>query len=184
MFVWIWWVFVGTCGLSLFLVSRGPSLVAVRGVLLALTSLVEECGLWGAHDSVFSVLRLSTCGTQACLLLGVWDLPGPQIEPVVACMGGQILNHRATREARRSAFYPLPVPQGYGGERYLWKPGCWTRGDQCMLVGLSWSLASALSPCPFPELVALAGTVHVISGCHILAVGATVVADPRGPRSI
>ena len=72
MFVSIWWVFVGAYGLSLFLVSRGPSLVAVCVVLLALSSLVEECGLWGAHDSVFSVLRLSTCGTQACLLLGVW----------------------------------------------------------------------------------------------------------------
>ena len=71
MFIWIWWVFAGACGLSLFLVSRGSSLVVVRGVLLALTSLVEECGLRGAHGSVFSVHRLCSCGTQACLLLGV-----------------------------------------------------------------------------------------------------------------
>ena len=50
-----------------------------------------------------------------------------------------------------------------------------------MLVGLSWSLASALSTCAFPELVALAGAVHVVSGCHILAVGATWWPTPGAP---
>lgn len=67
------------CVWALFLVSRGYCLVAIHGPLLALTSLVEECGLWGAQNAVFAMHRLRSCGTQASLLLGLWDLLGPGI---------------------------------------------------------------------------------------------------------
>ena len=33
-----------------------------------------------------------------CMLLGMWDLPRPGIEPVSPCIGRQIIIHCATRE--------------------------------------------------------------------------------------
>ena len=36
-------------------------------------------------------LRLSSCGAQAYLLRGMWDLPGPVIEPVSPAVAGGFL---------------------------------------------------------------------------------------------
>ena len=54
----------------------------------------SSCGSWALES------RLSSCGTQAYLLRGMWDLPGPGLEPIVPCFGRWILNHCATREAQ------------------------------------------------------------------------------------
>ena len=35
--------------------------------------------------------RLSSCGTRAQLLRGMWDLPGPGIEPMSPAMAGRFL---------------------------------------------------------------------------------------------
>ena len=40
--VWLCWVFVAVSGLSLVAASEGYSLVAVRGLLIAVASLVAE----------------------------------------------------------------------------------------------------------------------------------------------
>ena len=42
------------------------------------------CGAWalGAWASVVVARRLRSCGAWAELLCGMWDLPGPGIEPV------------------------------------------------------------------------------------------------------
>ena len=50
----------------------------------------SSCGLWALER------RLSNCGTRAQLLRGMWDLPGPGLEPVSPALAG------ATRE--------VPVP--------------------------------------------------------------------------
>ena len=42
LFFWLHWVFGAACGLSLVEASRGYSLVAVRGFLIAMASLVAE----------------------------------------------------------------------------------------------------------------------------------------------
>ena len=43
--IWLCWVFVAACGLSLVAASGGYSLVEVRGVLIAVASLVSSgCG--------------------------------------------------------------------------------------------------------------------------------------------
>ena len=42
--------------------------------------------------------RLSSCGAEAQLPCGSWDLPGPGVEPVSPCIGRWILNHWTTRE--------------------------------------------------------------------------------------
>ena len=45
MYFWLCWVFVALCGLSLVSASRGYTLVAVGGLLIAVASLVAEDGL-------------------------------------------------------------------------------------------------------------------------------------------
>lgn len=52
-------------GLSLAKESRGPSLVAVLGPLVAAASLVAEHGFQGSQASVVAALLLSSCGPQA-----------------------------------------------------------------------------------------------------------------------
>ena len=64
------------------MVSGGCSLVAVRRLLIVVAPLVGE------HvDS--RACGLSSCGTQACLFQGMWDLPGPGIAPVFPALAGE-----------------------------------------------------------------------------------------------
>ena len=53
------------------------SVVVARGL--------SSCGLWALER------RLSSCGTWAYLLHGMWDLPGPGIEPVSPALAGGFL---------------------------------------------------------------------------------------------
>ena len=61
--------------------KRGPLLIAVRGPLTIAASLVAEHRL--------QTCRLSSCGSQAQLLCGVWDLPRPGLEPVSPALAGR-----------------------------------------------------------------------------------------------
>ena len=51
------------------------------------------CGAWnlGARASVDAAHGLSSCGTRASLLPGMWDLPGPGIEPMSPALAGGFL---------------------------------------------------------------------------------------------
>ena len=60
--------------------KQGCSVVAVVR-LLVVASLVSEHGLQGTQTSVVAVLRLR-------LSHGMWDLPGPGIEPVSPALQG------------------------------------------------------------------------------------------------
>ena len=77
------WIFVAACGLSLVSVSRGYSLVAVHGILIAVASLVEHMFQWvwlkGSVAQGFSCFS----GTQ--------NLPGPGTEPVSHALAGRFL---------------------------------------------------------------------------------------------
>ena len=72
--------------------KRGPPPIAVRGLLIMVASLVEERGLLArgltSCDSWAPERRLSSCGTRAQLLGGMWDLPGPGLEPVSPALAG------------------------------------------------------------------------------------------------
>ena len=61
--------------------KRGPLLIAVRGPLTVAASLVAEHRL--------QMRRLSNCGSRAHLLHGMWDLPGPGLEPVSPALAGR-----------------------------------------------------------------------------------------------
>ena len=58
----------------------GPLFIAVRGSLTVVASLVAENRL--------QTRRLSNCGSRAQLLHGMWDLPGPGLEPVSPALAG------------------------------------------------------------------------------------------------
>ena len=61
--------------------KRGPLFIAVRGPLTIAASLVAEHRL--------QTRRLSTCGSRAQLLCGMWDLPRPGLEPVSPALAGR-----------------------------------------------------------------------------------------------
>ena len=61
--------------------KRGPLFVAVCGPLTVVASLVAEHRL--------QTRRISSCGSQAQLLRGMWDLPRPGLEPVFPALAGR-----------------------------------------------------------------------------------------------
>ena len=62
--------------------KRRPLFIAVRGPLTIAASLVAEHKL--------QMCRLSSCGSRAQLLLGMWDLPRPGLEPVSPALAGRV----------------------------------------------------------------------------------------------
>ena len=61
--------------------KRGPLFIAVCGPLTVAASLVAEHRL--------QMRRLSSCGSRAQLLRGMWDLPRPGLEPVSPALAGR-----------------------------------------------------------------------------------------------
>ena len=59
----------------------GPLFITVRRPLTIAASLVAE------HRP--QTRRLSNCGSRAQLLHGMWDLPGPGLEPVCPALAGR-----------------------------------------------------------------------------------------------
>ena len=59
----------------------GPLLIAVHGPLTITASLVAEHRL--------QTHRLSSCGSRAQLLRGMWDLPRPGLKPVSSALAGR-----------------------------------------------------------------------------------------------
>ena len=61
--------------------KQRPLFIAVRGPLTIVASLVVEHRL--------QTRRLSSCGSRAQLLRGMWDLPRPGLEPVSPALAGR-----------------------------------------------------------------------------------------------
>ena len=61
--------------------KRGPLLIAVRGPLIVAASPIAEHRL--------QTRRLSSCGSRAQLLCGLWDLPRPGLEPMSPALSGR-----------------------------------------------------------------------------------------------
>ena len=91
------WVFIAACGLFLVAASRDYYSLCCGGfsccrawALGAWASVVvahglNSCGSWALEH------RLSSCGARALLLCGMWDLPGPGLEPVSPALAGGFL---------------------------------------------------------------------------------------------
>ena len=78
--------------------KRGPLFIAVRGPLTIAASLVAE------HR--FQTRRLSSCGSRAQLLRGMWDLPRPGLEPVPPALAGRFSTTAPPGKPKRGFFKP------------------------------------------------------------------------------
>ena len=80
--------------------ERGPLFIAVRGPLTIAASPVAEHRL--------QMRRLSSCGSRAQPLRGMWDLPRPGLEPVSPALAGGF-STTAPPGKPSDAFYILPL---------------------------------------------------------------------------
>ena len=92
---WLHWVFVVARGLSLVAASGGYSLLRYAGFslrwLLWLRSTGSRHAGFRSCGSRALDCRLSSCGAQAQLLHGMWDLPWPGLEPLSPALAGGFL---------------------------------------------------------------------------------------------
>ena len=95
-YFWLCWVFVCCVGFSLVAASRGSSLVAKRGLLTVVDSLVELR---------LSSASSSSCGSWAYLLQGMWHLPGPGIEPMSPALAGGFFTSESIGKPYSGNFY-------------------------------------------------------------------------------
>ena len=117
---WLRCIFVTARGHSLVAVSRGycslwctcPSLQWL--LLLWSTgsrhtgSVVVARGLSSCGSQTLEH-RLSSCGSRAQLLCGMWDLPGPGLEPVSPALAGGILTTAPPGKSPKLSFLNCPV---------------------------------------------------------------------------
>ena len=92
-YFWLHWVFVAARGLSLVAASGGYSSLQCVGLSLQWPLLFwsmgsrhagfSSCGSWALES------RLSSRAAQAQLLHGMWDLPGPGLEPLSPALAGR-----------------------------------------------------------------------------------------------
>ena len=73
------------------------SLVAEHGLYVRGLPGFRSCGSWALERRLSSCAaralgrRRSSCGPAACLLRGMWVLPGPGLEPVSPALAGGFL---------------------------------------------------------------------------------------------
>ena len=82
--------------------ERGPPFIAVRGPLTVTASLVAEHRL--------QMRRLSSCGSRAQLLRGMWDLPRPGLESVSPALAGRLSTAVPPGKPRRVSFIRTLTP--------------------------------------------------------------------------
>ena len=77
----------------------GPLFIVVHGPLTIAASLVAEHRL--------QMRRLSSCGSWAQLLRGMWDLPRPGLEPVSSALAGRFSTTAPPRKPPSYVFWDL-----------------------------------------------------------------------------
>ena len=98
-YFWLRWVFVSVRGLSLVAASRGHSSSRCTGLSLS-WPLVAEHRL--------QTRRLSSCGSRAQSLRGMWDLPRPELELVSPALAGRLSTTAPPGKPRAYASLILP----------------------------------------------------------------------------
>ena len=109
--------------------ERGPLFIAVRGPLPIAASLVAEHRL--------QTRRLSSCGSQAQLLQGMWDLPRPGLEPVSPALAGRFST--TAPPGKPPLFFNVYLL------KYIWASfldAVKLLGNNLILLGLTLSLAN------------------------------------------
>ena len=102
----------------IFLVAKngGYPLFAVHWLLFAMAFLVVEHGLYGSWASVFTACgpssygswalehKFSSCEARTYLFLGMWDLPGPRIEPMSPELAARFFTTEPPRKTQHIYF--------------------------------------------------------------------------------
>ena len=87
-YFWLGWVFVVARRLSLAVESRGYSSLRCAGFSLLWLLLLQSTGM---QASVVAAHVLSSCGSRAQLLHGMWDPPRLGLEPRSPALAGGLL---------------------------------------------------------------------------------------------
>ena len=105
----------------------GPLFITVCGPLTIVASLVAEHRL--------QTRRLSSCGSWAQLLRGMWDPPRPGLEPVSPALAGRFSTTVPPGK-------PLFVPFYLQGSLLFWLLGkAWcSKGLICLIISLTFYL--------------------------------------------
>ena len=94
-------------------------------VLIAVASAVADHRLEGAWTSAVLTCRLSSCslrflecglsscGTRAELLQGMWDLPRPGVKPMSPALAGRFLTTGPPKKYQYQPFQTVWLPTGY-----------------------------------------------------------------------
>ena len=85
--------------------ERGPLFIAVHGPLTIAASLVAEHRL--------QTRRLSSCGSRAQLLCGMWDLPRPGLEPLSPALAGRFSTTAPPGKPSTFLFFPALLPSRF-----------------------------------------------------------------------
>ena len=105
LFIYLFMAVLGLCFCARAFSScgkQGPLFIAVRGPLTIAASLVAEHRL--------QTRRLSNCGSLAQLLCGMWDLPGPGLEPVSPALAGRFSTTASPGKPGTVGLTPLALP--------------------------------------------------------------------------
>ena len=81
--------------------EQGPLFTAVHGPLTIAASLVAEHRL--------QMRRLSSCGSRAQLLRGMWDPPRPGLEPVSPALAGRLSTTAPPGKPHLPLFFTIPL---------------------------------------------------------------------------
>ena len=108
------------CGFSLTVASRGYSSSRCAGFSLKWLLLLQSTGSrrtgFSSCGSRALERRLSSCGARAQLLRGMWDLPGPGLEPVSPALAGGFLTTMPPGKSLYLYFYHTPGNSLKAGE--------------------------------------------------------------------
>ena len=82
-YFWLYCIFLAACGLSLVAPSRGYSSLGCLDFSLHWLLLLQSTS--SRHAG------FSNCNAWAWLFCGMWDLPGPGIEPMSSALAGELI---------------------------------------------------------------------------------------------
>ena len=111
--------------------EQGPLFIAVRGPLTVAASPVAE-------------RRLSSCGSRAQLLCGMWDLPRPGLEPVSPALAGRFLTTAPPGKPRAQLLRAIPyspAPIRAASAENLWHCVLLVCDSGCVTLDQSLSLS-------------------------------------------
>ena len=118
--------------------KRGPLFIAVHGPLTIAASLVAERRL--------QTHRLSSCGSRAYLLCGMWDLPRPGLEPVSPALTGRFST--TAPWGKPQIFFKI-CPTTPSAMYVVWGVTCWFLPDPFPAFSLFFSGLRGLNPAKY-----------------------------------